>query len=136
MTDEEARLTLARLAKEARDRFGEDRKAAAARIGVAYNTLSDLERTGRLPARTTAGAMERGYGLRSGSLKAVWDNRRQLQLGEPELDILLDPHARPVLAGPTSLMPVAPVTRASELSDAELMTELNFRFLMRDMRDS
>jgi hypothetical protein len=138
VTDEEARLTISELVKEARDRFGEDRKSSAERIGTAYNTLSDVEREGRLPAKATQGAIERGFGLRDGCLKALWDQRRTLDFGKVDLEMLLDPHARPPRPpeGKMSFLPLAPASRAADLSDQELMAELSFRFLMRDSRMS
>ena len=137
VTDDEMKLTISIMVAEARDRLGWDRKKAAVNTGLAYNTLSDLERTGGKPSSTTRKKLELGYGLRPGSLGELWAARRDLEFGSVTLDTLLDPHARPRSWGTTNtgkaspILVIAPARRASELSDQELMAELSFRFLMR-----
>lgn len=113
-----ALVTEARLAK------GRHKKEAADEMGIADSTLRQFElgRNNRFPQQGTLNAMEDYFGWRRGAIKEAWDNRRNITAGTLTLDAMLPDK-------PTGLI------KASHLTDAELMAELNFRFLMRDSRN-
>lgn len=108
---------------QARKAKGKSKKDAAAAMGLGESTMGSVEwgRSLRAPAATTQRAIETYYGWRLGSIKEIWDKRRELHPSDVTMD-LVSPEK------PTGLL------KASHLTDQELMAELNFRFLMRDNR--
>lgn len=124
VTDEETILAIATLTREARAATGRDRKTAAREMGLSDGTLQLIEasKNTKPPTPRTQRAIETYYGWRPESLAEVWDNRRNIQPGELTLETMLPPKP-------------AGLVKASHLTDAELMAELNFRFLMRDSRN-
>jgi hypothetical protein len=123
VTDDETLVALGALAAEARAARGENKKTAAARMGLNEGTLSHLERalTTRAPTRSTMAVVESYYGWRKGAMQEIWENRREIHAHDVSLAMMLP-------------RPAAGLLKASHLTDQELMAELNFRFLMRDLR--
>jgi hypothetical protein len=125
MTDEEAMLTLGEITTAARLKTGSDRVHVAEKMGINYRTLASLERaelkTAKGPLALTTARVEKFYGWRDGSMREFWENRRQYTFGEVTEE-LFHPEDPKGLA------------KASELTDEELMSELHFRFIMRDRR--
>jgi len=123
VTDEETLTALGLLAQKARNAKGVHKKAAAAAMHLNEGTLYTLEygKTRSLPNPGTRTSVEAYYGWRHGSIQDLWDMRRDLRFEDVSLELM-----RP--GKPTGL------AKASELTDQELMAELNFRFLMRDTR--
>lgn len=113
-------LSLGTLAEKERLNRGLNRKTAAAQMGVNPSTLQLFEQ-GRtmVPNRATMVAVETYYGWRRGVMLELWDKRRDVEFGDVTMDTVQPDK-------PTGLV------KASQLSDQELMAELNFRFLMRD----
>lgn len=123
MTDEETLLALGLLAQEAREAKGQNKKIAAAGMGLNDGTLYTLEygKTKSLPNHGTQQAVESYYGWRRGAIRDLWEKRRELRFEDVSLEMVQP-------GKPTGIL------KASHLTDQELMAELNFRFLMRDTR--
>lgn len=126
MTDEEALMTIGLLMHEARRNRGQHRKYAAEKMGVNYGTVSRLENGEGvgIATRATLSAVEAYYGWSQGVLTKIWNERDRFSFGDVTED---DVKPRPK----SQLKALA---KASELTDEELISELSFRFLMRDRR--
>jgi transcriptional regulator with XRE-family HTH domain len=124
VTDEEMMYSLGLLVKEARKAKGHHGKQAAAEIGIANSTLRFLEggSSGRMPTKSTLRSIEIYCGWREDSMREAWDKRREIAFGDFGAEMLEPPKPKGLI-------------KASHLTDAELMAELNFRFLMRDNRE-
>jgi DNA-binding XRE family transcriptional regulator len=126
MTDEECQMTIGMLVTEAREASGRNREDTAQRLGLASITLRRVE-NGDPIAKSTLMALERGFDWRQGSLTELWERRRSIPFGQVTSDYVKAPEA------PAAVKPVA---RAAELTTAELMAELSFRFLMMEQHNS
>lgn len=128
MTDEEAIMTLAVITTAARDKTGHTRQYVADAMGINYRTLGGLERgegkTPKGPAGATMRVVEEFYNWRKGCLREFWENRRNIKFGSVTVEDF-QPEPGPKETG---------LIKASHLTDDELMSELSFRFLMRDRR--
>lgn len=120
VTNEEALMTIATLASEARQKTGETLNAAAQRMLINYQTLRSVEQAERLPKRSTYRALERGYGWAEGSLMRLWDRRQETEFGSVTAEQLLPD------VGEIDV----PLSKARDLTTPELLAELSFRVLM------
>lgn len=100
----------------------------ADRVGVNVQTLRTMERGGRITQSVAQAKVEKGLGWRTGAIKDVWEDREHLT---PEA-VTLEEMRRG--AGEASFQDLetsrneSPVTKASHLSDEELLAELSYRF--------
>jgi transcriptional regulator with XRE-family HTH domain len=99
----------------------------AQEAGIDVKTLRTLEYGDRLLHEKKLAAIERTLGWRTFSIRQLWDRREHLDAGKVTMDDLkLDPaqESWTDLAGEGR----GPVTKASQLTNEELLMELQYRF--------
>lgn len=114
-------ITLGLLVREVRDDLGDNRKEAARKMALGYQTLQMIESAGlrTVPNRSTLRAIEAYCGWRPGVLGELWERRRNIEDGELSQEDL-----KP--------LPDQGVLEARHLTDEQLIHELTFRLIMKN----
>lgn len=127
MNDIEALKTIGRLVASGRVTAGMTQVVFAKEAGIDVKTLRTLETGDRLLHDTKLHAIEKVLGWRPMSIRQIWDRRDDLKLDNVTLeDMRLG--AKQETWDDLSEEVGRPVTKASQLTNEELLMELQYRF--------
>jgi hypothetical protein len=126
MNDKETLQAIGRLIKEAHSRIYPSRRQFAILTEVDVKTIIGAEKGERELHPTTQRKIEKALGWRRGSIDDVWQHRSEI----PAESLTIDEMERGVNDTTWEEMETRPMTytKASQLTDEELLAELSYRF--------
>jgi transcriptional regulator with XRE-family HTH domain len=131
VNDADALETIGRLIKEGRLAMGLRQLPFAKLAGVDTKTLATMESGTRVAWETNQRKVEKALGWRAGSIQEVLDNAADTPVESVTLASMEEGAAEASwqdLDKEINGAPEQPVTRASQLTDEELLAELSYRF--------
>ncbi|WP_306916838.1 transcriptional regulator [Arthrobacter sp. V4I6] len=126
MNEQQTLEALGRLITEAhRDKFP-SRRQFALTTGIDVKTITTAEKGERELHPTTQRRLEQALGWRKGSISEVWEHRESLD--QATLTIAEMERGAEDEPADSEAAAQARVTRASQLTDEELLAEISYRF--------
>jgi transcriptional regulator with XRE-family HTH domain len=131
VNDKEALERIGHLIRDARKHHGESMAALAKRAGINSKTLWSAEKGERFPHDANQLKIERALGWRDGSITEAYQRREDMAPENLTLEWMRaggDSASWGELAAQLQPPQVAPLARAINLSDEELLLEISYRF--------
>ena len=127
MNDKEALEKIGHLIRDARKHLGESMAALADRAGINSKTLWSAETGSRFPHDVNQLKIEKALGWRHGAIAEAWAERETL---DPEnlTQEWMRAGGDSASWGDLAAQKAAPLAKAINLTDEELLTELSYRF--------
>ena len=97
-------------------------------IGLSVQTLRTMERGDRMVQDLAQAKVEKGLGWRTGAIREVFEDRANLAPEQITIDELRRGAGEPTFQEIENGGDKSHVTKASHLSDEELLAELSYRF--------
>jgi transcriptional regulator with XRE-family HTH domain len=131
VNNDQALRRIGLLIKEGRNKLGMSQVPFAEHAGVDAKTISSMERGKRVAWEQSQRKVEAALGWRPGSIQEVLDDAENIPITSLTLDSMLEGAGHATwfdLDSEEALRRNGPVTRASQLTDEELLAELSYRF--------
>jgi hypothetical protein len=131
VNEAEALKTIGELIVAGRVAMDVNQKPFAALAGVAIKTLDAMEKGRSVGWHTSQQKVEKALGWRTGSIQKVIDDAEHIPAGSLTLAAMKEGAGEATwgdLADEEDAKRIGPVTRASKLTDEELLAELAYRF--------
>lgn len=127
MNDKEALERIGHLIRDARKHLGESMAALAERAGINSKTLWSAETGSRFPQDVNQLKIEKALGWRHGSIQEAWAEREALDADNLTVE-WMRAGGDSTSWGELAQQKTAPLAKAINLTDEELLAEIAYRF--------